>query len=285
MQLFLFSTLLQVILQKLQRKEPKTFLFILKKLKIMASQDGIFKIKGTLGGVTFYKTKDGHLAREKGGIDKKRMAKDPAFKRTRENGNEFGRAGTYGKYLRSAFRPMLNNTSDKRVVSRLVKDLMTIIKTDTVNARGERTPLEGDFELLRGFDFNSNGLLSNTLYAPYNASIDRVSGAVSVELPELVPDQMINAPTGTTHFKIVTGASEVDFQAGNSLTVYEGTAEIPWDNTLLPPLALDLSVTPASSLPLVLLLGVEFYQEINGVFYMLNNGSFNALAIVNLNKQ
>jgi len=48
----------------------------------MASQDGIFKIKGTLGGVTFYKTKDGHLAREKGGIDKKRMAKDPAFKRT-----------------------------------------------------------------------------------------------------------------------------------------------------------------------------------------------------------
>lgn len=251
----------------------------------MAGQDGIFKIKGTLGGVTFYKTKDGHLVREKGGIDKKRMAKDPAFKRTRENGSEFGRAGTYGKYLRSAFRPMLNNTSDKRVVSRLVKQLMALIKTDTVNARGERTPVAGDFEMLRGFDFNSNGLLGNTLYVPYNATIDRASGAVSLELPELVPEQMISAPAGTTHFKIVTGASEVDFQAGNSLTVYAGTAEIPWDNTPMAALALDLTLTPASTLPLVLLLGVEFYQEINGVFYMLNNGSFNALAIVNLNKQ
>lgn len=251
----------------------------------MAGQEGIFKIKGTLGGVTFYKTKDGHLVREKGGIDKKRMAKDPAFKRTRENGSEFGRSGTYGKYLRSAFRPMLSSTSDKRVVSRLVKELMTIIKTDTVNARGERTPLAGDFELLRGFDFNSNGPLGTTLYVPYNASIDRVSGAASVEVPELVPEQMISAPAGTTHFKIVAGASEVDFQAGNSLTVYTGTAEIPWDSNQLAAQTLDLALTPASTMPLVLLLGVEFYQQINGVFYMLNNGSFNALAIVNLNKE
>lgn len=250
----------------------------------MALQNGIFKIKGTLGGVTFYKTKDGHLIREKGGADKKRISKDPAFKRTRENGKEFGRAGTYGKYLRSAFRPMLNNTSDKRVVSRLVKDLMTIIKTDTVNTRGERTPLGGDFELLRGFDFNINALLGNTLYVPYNASIDRTTGAISVELPELVPEQMINAPSGTTHFKIVAGASEVDFQAGNSLTVYIGTTHIPWDNATLAPLNLNLNVRPASNMPLVLLLGVEFYQEMNGAFYMLNNGSFNALGIVNLNK-
>lgn len=251
----------------------------------MAGQDGIFRIKGTLGGVTFYKSKDGHLVREKGGVDKKRIAKDPAFKRTRENGSEFGRAGTYGKYLRSAFRPMLINTSDKRVVSRLVKELMTVIKTDTVNARGERTPVAGDFELLRGFDFNNRGLLGNTLYVPYNATIDRTSGAVSVELPDLVPEQMINAPAGTTHFKIVAGASEVDFQAGNSLTVNTGTAEIPWDNNPLTAVTLTMALTAASTLPLVLLLGVEFYQEINGVFYMLNNGSYNALAIVNLNKQ
>ena len=56
-------------------------------------------------------------------------------------------------------------------------------------------------------------------------------------------------------------------------------------NNPLAALTLDLALTAASTLPLVLLLGVEFYQEINGVFYMLNNGSFNALAVVNLNKQ
>jgi len=250
----------------------------------MASQDGLFKIKGTLGGVTFYKTRDGYMAREKGGIDKKRIAKDPAFKRTRENGQEFGRAGTYGKFLRTAFKPLLNTCSDKRVVSRLVKELMILMKTDTVNARGERTPVAGDFELLRGFEFNIDGLLSNTLYVPYSANIDRASGTATIEIPELVPEQMIHAPAGATHFKFVVGASEVDFSMGNSLTVYDATSEVAWNATAMPATTLTLALTPASVAPLVLVLGIEFYQEINGVFYILNNGMHNALAVVNCDK-
>ncbi|HEY0092582.1 MAG TPA: hypothetical protein VGB43_08860, partial [Flavobacterium sp.] len=63
----------------------------------MARQKGIIKLKGTMGGITFYKTSlDGHLAREKGGIEASRIASDPAFQRTRENGSEFGRAGRAG---------------------------------------------------------------------------------------------------------------------------------------------------------------------------------------------
>jgi hypothetical protein len=41
----------------------------------MARQKGIIKLKGTIGDITFYKTQDGHLAREKGGIDAGRIAK------------------------------------------------------------------------------------------------------------------------------------------------------------------------------------------------------------------
>ncbi len=38
----------------------------------MAKQTGIIKLKGTIGGISFYKTSDGHLAREKGGVDANR---------------------------------------------------------------------------------------------------------------------------------------------------------------------------------------------------------------------
>lgn len=63
----------------------------------MARQKGIIKLKGTLGGITFYKTSlDGHLAREKGGIEAERIANDLAFQRTRENNSEFGREGAAG---------------------------------------------------------------------------------------------------------------------------------------------------------------------------------------------
>jgi hypothetical protein len=92
----------------------------------MAKQTGIIKLKGTIGGISFYKTSDGHLAREKGGVDKNRIQNDPAFQRTRENGSEFGRAGKGGKVLRNAIRILLQNAKDKRVVSRLTKSLVAV---------------------------------------------------------------------------------------------------------------------------------------------------------------
>jgi hypothetical protein len=74
----------------------------------MAKQTGIIRLKGTIGGITFYKTSDGHLAREKGGVDASLIKNDPAFQRTRENGAEFGRAGKGGKTLRSAVDYLVN---------------------------------------------------------------------------------------------------------------------------------------------------------------------------------
>src|SRR5690606_37348938 len=93
----------------------------------MARQTGLIKLKGTLDNVSFYKTKDGNLARMKTSVDAKRIANDPAFERTRENGAEFGSSASSGKVLRDAIRPMMQNASDNRVVSRLTK-IMTQIK-------------------------------------------------------------------------------------------------------------------------------------------------------------
>lgn len=68
----------------------------------MAQQKGIIPLKGTIGNINFYKSKDGYLAREKTSVNAERIANDPAFVRTRENGAEFGRAGRAGKVLRTA---------------------------------------------------------------------------------------------------------------------------------------------------------------------------------------
>ena len=141
----------------------------------MARQTGIIKLKGTLGDISFYKTTDGHLARTKGGVDASRIANDPAFQRTRENGSEFGRAGKGGKLLRNAIRVLLQKSKDKRVTSRLTKDLVAIVKTDTTNERGLRTIQDGDLSLLENFEFNINGKLGTTLFAAFTNAFDRVS--------------------------------------------------------------------------------------------------------------
>jgi hypothetical protein len=44
-------------------KDPRSVAYL--KLKIMAKQKGIIKIEGTIGDITFVKTKDGYITTEK----------------------------------------------------------------------------------------------------------------------------------------------------------------------------------------------------------------------------
>lgn len=246
----------------------------------MAKQKGIIKLDGTIGGITFYKSQDGYLAREKGGVSADRIANDPNFQRTRENGEEFGRAGKAGKLLRNAIRAMLQNASDSRMVSRLTQKMVEVIQEDITNPRGLRNVIDGEAELLEGFEFNISGKLGTTLYAPYTGTIDRVAGTLTASVPAFVPINMIASPGGTTHFKIVSAGAEVDFENETFVMSNQVTAVLPWDATATAVINLVNAVTANSTKPLFLALGIEFYQEVNGQMYPLKNGAYNALALV-----
>jgi hypothetical protein len=246
----------------------------------MAKQRGIIKLEGTIGDITFLKSKDGYIAKEKSGVPADRIASDPAFQRTRENGAEFGRAGKSGKLLRNALRGVLQKASDSRMVSRLTKEMMRVIKADTTSQRGQRNVIDGEAELLSGFDFNVDAKLGTTLYAPYTATINRVTGDCTIAFPAFVPINMIAAPGGTTHFKLFAAAAAIDFQGETFSSVQQESALLPWDVTPTAVLNLVNALPAGSTDPLFLALGIEFLQEVNGDLYSLNNGAFNAMALV-----
>jgi hypothetical protein len=246
----------------------------------MARQKGIVKLEGTIGDVSFYKTSDGFLAREKGGIDKERIKNDPAFQRTRENGSEFGAAGRAGRVLRTAFRLLLQNAADKKVTSRLTSQMLKVVQSDPTNDRGQRRVSEGNIALLEGFDFNKDGKLSATLFAQYQASVDRAAGELSVSIPEFIPANSIVGPQGATHFKIVSAGAEIDFDSETFNINATKTNDIPLDNELQPQIDLVNAVTADTDQDLFLVLGLEFVQEVNGEMYPLKNGSYNPLALI-----
>lgn len=246
----------------------------------MAKQKGIIKLKGTIGDITFYKTRDGYVAREKGGIEASRIATDPAFQRTRENGAEFGRAGKAGRLLRTALNPLLINSRDSRMVGRLTRAMVKVIQADTVSERGLRNVIDGEAELLLGFEFNIRGKLGTSLYAPFVAAIDRASGAITITFDPFSPMQMIAAPSGTTHFKVISGGADIDFEAETFAVETSSTPVLPWDAAPTAPITLTNTVTANSTKPLFAALGLEFYQEINGQMYPLKNGSYNPLSLV-----
>ena len=249
----------------------------------MAKQKGIIKLKGTLDDITFYKSQDGFLARGKGGVDGNRIANDPAFQRTRENGAEFGAAGKAGKMLRTSIRALLQNASDSRMVSRLTQEMVKVIQADATNPRGQRNVIDGEAELLEGFDFNIRGKLGTTVFATYNAKINRDTGAMTVSISSFVPVNMIAAPSGATHYKISMACAEVDFQNEKFVVDVKETAQLPWDNVATGDIEL-AGVVPANSThPLFIALGIEFYQDVNGVKYPMKNGTYNSLALVKVN--
>jgi hypothetical protein len=246
----------------------------------MARQSGLIKLKGTLDNVNFYKTKDGNLARMKTSVDAKRIANDPAFERTRENGAEFGSAAKSGKLTRDTLRPISMNAADGRVVARMTK-LMTLIKNlDTTSARGQRNvgvamataPAKA---LLKGFDFNVDALLSSMLFKPW--AINTSTGVITIT--GLVPTMDIVFPEGATHISFsgayaninyATGVTDVKFTNVQNLPISSASSAI----TLTP------TAVPTGTGAKLFLLKIEFFQMVNNVQYVLKNGAYNGLKII-----
>jgi hypothetical protein len=265
-------------LTRLSREQDGELIF-----REMARQKGVIKLQGQMGGVSFYKSQqDGFLAREKGGVDADRIKNDPSFARTRENGAEFGRAGAAGKLLRTAFRTLILNTSDSRMASRLTKEMVKVIQADATNSRGQRNVIDGEAELLLGFEFNFGAKLNRTVFAPYTMNIDRAGGSTEIIVPGFIPNQMIAAPHGATHCKMISAAAEVDFEAGTFSVNTQNTPEIPLTEVATADVILDNAVNGGTASPIFLVLGIEFLQQVNGAFYPLKNGAYNALAIVSV---
>jgi hypothetical protein len=247
----------------------------------MAKQIGIIKLQGTIGDLTFYRGEDGQYgAKAKTSLSKERIENDPAFVRTRENGAEFGRAGTAGKLVRDAFAEMTGG-ADRRMVSRLHKQMMFCLQADTTSVRGQRNVSQGDPGLINGFDFNLDGKLASTFKAAFSKVVDRTTGILDIVIPAFVPEVAVKAPQGATHFKLVAAAAEVDYD--NKVTVSDSIASafLPIDNVATALLTLSVTLTANTTLPLYQVLGVHFYQEMNGAKYALNNGGYDAVCIVN----
>jgi hypothetical protein len=251
----------------------------------MAKQRGIIKLEGTLGDITFFKSGDGYMARENAPVSASRIATDPAFERTRENNSEFSRAAGAGKLMRDAIHILLKDAKDRHTTPRLLKEMMNVLHSDDNSIRGQRKVAWGNLELLQGFEFNSAALLSNTLFAPYTATINRAAGTLAVDIPSFIPANSITAPAGSTHFKIVSCGLEVNFADGITVAEIKSTDAIPWNGIGTAAISMVSKVTANSTHPLFLLLGIQFLQVVNGIAYPLKSSAFNSLGIIKVSSR
>jgi hypothetical protein len=246
----------------------------------MAVQMGIIPLQGTIGNINFYKRGGKYFARGKVGVDANRIAIDPKFQRSRENAAEFGAAFKATKLLRTAFQSLVHATHDKRMMLRLTSKMISVLRADTKSPRGMRKVIEGNVELLEGFEFNEPGNLRTTFVAPNASDINRITGELKISIPPFNPLELVTAPPAATHFKFFSAGGAIDFE-NNSCTVdVHSGPELLLNDVQTEEIVFNNIVPANSTHTFFLLLGVEFIQQVNAAMYPLKDRSFNALAIV-----
>ena len=248
----------------------------------MAKYKSLFKVRGTLDDVNFYKSEDGFRLRTKGGVSGERIRNDAAFERTRENNNEFGSSAKSGKLLRRAILDMVSNAKDSKLVSRLTQVMTRVKNEDLVSPRGQRTvsigiqTTEGKAYLI-GFNFNRKAPLEEVLQKDYQ--LNTSTGEVTID--NFIPAQKLLSPEGATHVEFTAGFLNLDFSTGVKDLQVSDNVNLPINNT---PTTVTLTPTavPTGSGEAFYFLKVAFYQQINSLLYPLKNGEFNALQILEI---
>ncbi|MDJ0367319.1 hypothetical protein QMK33_19395 [Hymenobacter sp. H14-R3] len=244
----------------------------------MASQTGILGLQGTVGGLVF--AKDGSV-RQKPASNKAAFTSSASLARTRENASEFGRAASGGKLIRDSLRALIAAASDRRMVSRLTQKVRAVIAMDTVNGRGTRLVQGDNVASLLGFNFNLGAGIGQNVFFQYTVA---GSGAnVTLHIPSLAPISDIAPPQGATHFELLFGASLMNFATG---TYTQATVAAPLGVLALNSATISnrdvvaaFPAAPTVDEVVVGVLGINFYQQLNGQYYPLNNNSTNPLAI------
>jgi hypothetical protein len=244
----------------------------------------VIKLEGRVGDLSFYKSGGQYLAREKGGVDGERIKKDPAYARTRENGAEFGRAGKAGKELRNALNEVLTRAADKKISNRMAAIILKAIQADTTNRRGERTVQDGDLTLLKGFEFNEAAPLESILKVSHTIAFDRVAGSTQLAIDAFNPSEEIPQVEGATHARFILATAAVDFgNQGYEVDVDE-SADVELSVLDQPAINVATAITADTPHPVFVVIGVEYFQEVNGHMYPIQTKTHNPMAIVEVSK-
>lgn len=235
----------------------------------MAKQTGIIKLKGTIGGVTYYETKiAGHLARTAGGgFSKGSKHKE----RTMENASEFGRCSKIKKAFRIALAPFLCVRKDGELHGRMVQLFTRLKDMDRVNSRGNRRVGAGietprGLQLFRDFAFTPSCNVMEVLAA--SVDFDFTSRILRVTNFDI---RAVKFPAGATHMALTLGLLHFDFDTlayrlknsaplymdkNNSATSFEMNVDLP-----------DVEGTA------VAVLGMKFYQEVESSYYLFKGAN------------
>jgi hypothetical protein len=245
----------------------------------MAKQKGIVSLIGTIDGLNFYERNGKKCVRKAGGgFTADKIKKSNSMVRVRENGSEFGNVSRFKKRFRELMFPFFGSYADTTLHGRLMSLFQAIKVCDTTSVRGARmvgvglTTVEGKL-LLERFGFTSKSVQmvfpGKMVYQSMNATL-AVTGfdAKAIKFP-------LSAHVMELQFGVLTldalhmpsqiyMSSPQYFDAQSSVVAFEMTPN-------------ELPIVPGVA---VAVIGVRFYEVVNGERYLLKTLSTQRIEVL-----
>ncbi|MGJ8591303.1 MAG: hypothetical protein ACSHXF_02070 [Aquaticitalea sp.] len=241
----------------------------------MARQTGIVRLKGTLGGINFYDRKGEALARESGGGFNSHSAHN--YPRIQEQINEMTAASIVNKAFKQSFWPLLHGYKDGTLHYRLQSLLMRIKDLDTTSIRGERRVAYGmetayGLRLLKDFDFTPKRSVLLNGKLDFDWSQHRLTVS-QFDIAEA------GIPKSADVMGLLLRTVRFDFERLEFVTETSSLLELEreFDATTF-----ELQTAPLADGDGVrfALLRVAYYQQVNGVNYLLPGDGLFGLGVV-----
>lgn len=257
----------------------------------MARNNSFIRLEGTLDGLTFYRQNGTSYVKTKNQVSRNRIMNDPAYKRTRENMQEFGGATRCGKAFRESFAGIARLVSDTYVSGRVTGKMRSIVNNGA-GVRGERNVnVVDNTETFVGFNFNNGKPFDSLFNAPSVApEISATRDKVTWSVADFNTDTYVRKPEGATHFKLALAAGYVsNYEWVPELHSYEpvepkpnGVGNVVYSAAIalggMVGSATDLTIDLSDYVPILVTTAlfagtaIVFYQMVNGELYELAQG-------------
>jgi len=235
----------------------------------MAKQKGILSLVGTIGEINFYYRNGKAVARKAGGgFNGEAIKTKASMVRVRENNSEFGNCSRVKKNFRIALYPFLRNYHESTLHGRMMQLFQQLKDCDTSSERGKREVGNGILttagkELFRSFQFTPKCLVTKVV--PMKATYDTQTCVYHVADFD---NKQVRYPKNATHVEMQFGVLGVDFEKA-IYTMFMATPLFISKQDTLTHFSLVPANLPDTGLERFAFIGITFYQEVNGVTYVL----------------
>lgn len=241
-------------------------------------KNDIFKLTGSLGGLTFSQDEQGTIVKMKGEVSKKKLSK-----RTQQSNMEMGGASQAAKVLRVGFLRHGKELGDRYFCGRLNGLMRKVVALGSGKPGERKLDLRKHGGLLEEFEFiNARPLVYSVGGIKDKPILNAGRNEVQWTSPPLNRKEQITSPKGATHLKFILLAATVShYEYSNTKNAYlpletkfrpcsqlTESELIALNQKTLAPVTLKLTLTEAEALPeevaVVSAVGVAFFRNVNG---------------------